>query len=260
MTAVAANPSTATHIVEFIGVDKAFGKRVIYENLDFRVRRGETVTLLGGSGKGKSVCLKMIVGLLDADSGRIEVEGRNVRDMDANALRELRTEVSMVFQGGALFDSMSVGENIAYPLEEHESLPSREVQRRVLECLDVVGLGHDEHPDIIDMMPVTLSGGMRKRVALARSVIMRPKIILYDEPTTGLDPANSTKISRMIRKLQREFGVTSIVVTHDMALAWHVSDRVAMLHERRIPYIAEVEAFRAIEDPVVSDFIRGRTD
>lgn len=245
-------------VIEFRGVSKAFGEKVIYRNMDLQIRSGETLTIIGGSGTGKSVCLKMVIGLLFADSGEVCVDGQNVGEMDDDALRKVRRKVSMVFQSGALFDSMNVAENVGYALREHTKQSDEEIHDRVARCLGLVGLGLDENPEIMGLMPASLSGGMRKRVALARSIALAPDVILFDEPTTGLDPQNSTRISRMIRDLQQELGVTSVVVTHDMALAWHVADRVAMLHDHRFPFVEDVDTFRSIDDPIVRDFTEGR--
>ncbi|MCA9683687.1 MAG: ATP-binding cassette domain-containing protein, partial [Myxococcales bacterium] len=194
-----------------------------------------------------------------ADEGEVLYYGKDVADMNAEGLRELRTRVSMVFQGGALFDSMTIGQNVGYALREHTSMGDEEIDARAVESLELVGLGPSTHAGIMEQMPAALSGGMVKRVALARSIAMRPEVILYDEPTTGLDPSNCNRIARMIRKLQAELGVTSIVVTHDMTTAWYVADRVAMLYDKAFPFVDEVEAFRQIEDPVVRDFIEGKT-
>lgn len=245
-------------VFELRGVDKAFGPKIVYERMDLDLHVGETLTIIGGSGLGKSVCLKLMIGLLFADAGAVRYHGREVADMSAEELRVLRTKVAMVFQGGALFDSMSVLENVGYALTEHTDMGDREIKARVVECLDMVGLGVDRHPEILDSMPASLSGGMRKRVALARAIAIKPEVILYDEPTTGLDPANCNRIARMIRKLQAELGVTSVVVTHDMSTAMYVADRVAMLHERAFPFRDRIDAFRSLADPIVRDFIEGR--
>ncbi len=247
-------------LLSFEEVDKAFGSNVIYRGMTLDVRLGETLTIIGGSGQGKSVCLKLMIGLLQADAGRVLYYGEDVGAMNAEQLREIRMRVSMVFQGGALFDSMTIAQNVGYALREHTDMGDEEILARAVESLTLVGLGPDSHPGILEQMPAALSVGMRKRVALARSIALRPEVILYDEPTTGLDPSNCNRIARMIRKLQRELGVTSIVVTHDMTTAWYVADRVAMLYDKAFPYVDEVEAFRAIEDPIVRDFIEGRTE
>ncbi|NVB41843.1 ATP-binding cassette domain-containing protein [Pseudenhygromyxa sp. WMMC2535] len=246
-------------LISFEGVHKSFGDNTVYEDMNLDVRLGETLTIIGGSGQGKSVCLKLMIGLLRADAGRVLYYGHDVADMGAEQLRELRTRVSMVFQGGALFDSMNIGQNVGYALREHTDMSDDEIEQRSIESLELVGLGPSTHSGIMEQFPAALSGGMVKRVALARSIALRPEVILYDEPTTGLDPSNCNRIARMIRKLQGELGVTSIVVTHDMTTAWYVADRVAMLYERNFPFVDEVEAFREIENPAVRDFIEGRT-
>ncbi len=245
-------------VYQLNSVHKAFGSKVVYVDMNLQLRRGETLAIIGGSGQGKSVCLKLMTGLLFADRGDVLFHGEDVADMDANQLRELRTRVAMVFQGGALFDSMNVFENVAYALVEHTAMGDAEIRSRVGECLEMVGLGGGAgYPNIGDVMPAALSGGMRKRVALARAIALKPEVILYDEPTTGLDPSNCNRIARMIRQLQADLGVTSVVVTHDMTTAWHVADQVAMLDRCRFPYRAQVDEFRAIEDPVVHNFIEG---
>jgi phospholipid/cholesterol/gamma-HCH transport system ATP-binding protein len=246
-------------LISFENVDKAFGANVIYRGMNLDVRLGETLTIIGGSGQGKSVCLKLMIGLLRAEAGRVLYYGEDVGAMNGEQLRELRMRVSMVFQGGALFDSMTIEKNVGYALREHTKMGDEEIRARVVESLTLVGLAPETHPGILEQMPASLSVGMRKRVALARSIAVKPEVILYDEPTTGLDPSNCNRIARMIRKLQRELGVTSIVVTHEMTTAWYIADRVAMLYDKTFPYIDEVEAFRAIEDPRVRDFIEGRT-
>lgn len=246
-------------LISFRNVDKSFGQNTVYRGMNLDVRLGETLTIIGGSGQGKSVCLKLMIGLLQADAGEVLYYGEDVGAMTAAQLRDIRMRVSMVFQGGALFDSMTIVQNVGYALREHTDMGDAEIERRAVESLSLVGLGPETHPEIMEQMPAALSVGMRKRVALARSIALRPEVILYDEPTTGLDPSNCNRIARMIRKLQRELGVTSIVVTHDMTTAFYVADRIAMLHDKAFPYVDDVEAFRAIEDPVVRDFIEGRT-
>ncbi|MCY1062892.1 ATP-binding cassette domain-containing protein [Nannocystis sp. SCPEA4] len=243
-------------IIELRNVYKRFGDNIIYEDMSFEVEAGETFTIIGGSGMGKSVCLKLMIGLLPYDSGNVLYRGKEVGDMDAEQLRELRRNVAMVFQGGALFDSMSVFDNVTYALREHTKMSDQEMLERARECLDMVGLGYDK--DILYRMPASLSGGMRKRAALARSIAIKPEVILYDEPTTGLDPANIQRIGAMIQKLQKELGVTSIVVTHDMPIAFERSDRVAMLWQRKFPYIGTAAEIQHHPAPEVSDFINGR--
>jgi phospholipid/cholesterol/gamma-HCH transport system ATP-binding protein len=243
-------------VFELKHLSKRFGDNVIYEDMNLEIEEGETFTIIGGSGMGKSVCLKLMIGLLPYEGGHVLFKGKEVGDMDREQLRELRRHVSMVFQAGALFDSMSVLENVTYALREHTKMSDQDMLERARECLDMVGLGYD--PDIINRMPAGLSGGMRKRVALARSIAIKPEVILYDEPTTGLDPANIERIGDMILKLQKELKVTSIVVTHDMPIAWRCSNRVAMLWDKKFLYIGTPDEIKACPAQEVRDFIEGR--
>jgi phospholipid/cholesterol/gamma-HCH transport system ATP-binding protein len=234
------------------GVSKAFGDKRIYQALDLEVRRGETMAVIGPSGCGKSVLLKLIIGLHHADAGRVVVGGVDVTRLDEPELREVRRKVGMLFQGAALFDSMSVGENVAYGLYEHYRWPEEKVRARVAECLESVGL-----PGIEAMRPSDLSGGMKKRVGLARALAPGPEIILYDEPTTGLDPANTRRINELIVSLQEKLGVTSLVITHDMAAALAVADRVALLRGRKIALVVEGAAAESSPPPELERFMRG---
>lgn len=236
--------------VRFRGVHKAFGDKRIYEGLDLSVREGEVLTIVGGSGTGKSVMLKMMLGLLDADAGDVLVHGQRVGALNEAELTGLRRRVGMVFQGGALFDSMTVQENVSYGLVERGERDKQKLAERVAEVLEMVGLPGTEH-----LMPAELSGGMKKRIALARAVAEVPRILLYDEPTTGLDPMNVRRISELILRLRADLGVTSVVVTHDLASAFMVSDRLAMLAERRILEVADLEDFRASRVPAVREFL-----
>lgn len=240
-------------ILEFQKVGKAFGDNVVYEQMDLTVLPGETLTIIGGSGQGKSVCLKMMIGLLQADEGMVRVGGDDIAALDAEGLRKVRRRVAYVFQGGALFDSMTVLDNIGYALREHTRMDDKAIRERALVCLDMVAMP----TDMLDMMPANLSGGQRKRVALARSIAIEPEVILYDEPTTGLDPRNITRIGDMIMKLQRELRVTSVVVTHDMPTARKVSNRVAMLHDRRFPFVGTVAEIWGSSQAEVRDFVHG---
>jgi phospholipid/cholesterol/gamma-HCH transport system ATP-binding protein len=239
-------------VVALKGVRKAFGDKCIYEGLDLDVEKGETLTVLGPSGVGKSVLLKLIIGLLQADAGHVLVGGVDVTELDEIGLREVRRKVAMLFQGAALFDSMTVGENVAYGLHEHFRWPEEKVWARVAECLEQVGL-----PKVEAMWPSDLSGGMKKRVALARALAPGPEIILYDEPTTGLDPTNTRRINELIRSLQKQLGVTSIVITHDMTSALAVADRVALLSERRIALVVDKKAAEASPPPALERFMNG---
>jgi phospholipid/cholesterol/gamma-HCH transport system ATP-binding protein len=237
------------------GIEKAFGPKVVLDGVSLEVREGETVSVIGASGVGKSVLLKTIVGLLEPDEGRVEVDGEAVRDLTREALYQLRRRVGYVFQFAALFDSMTVEENLSMGLRRMREVDATERKRRVEESLRLVELeGYG------GQMPGQLSGGQRKRVGLARAIATRPKYLLYDEPTTGLDPVTTAVIDHLILKMDRELGVTSVVVTHDMESAYRVSDRIAMLHEGRIRVVGTPEQIQATEDPIVRGFIEGRPD
>ena len=238
--------------VELHDVQKAFGEKRIYDALDLDVRRGETMAVIGPSGVGKSVLLKLIIGLHHVDSGRVVVGGVDVTQLDERELREVRRKVAMLFQGAALFDSMSVGENVAYGLHEHYRWPDEKVRERVAGCLEAVGL-----PGIEEMRPNDLSGGMKKRVGLARALAPGPEIILYDEPTTGLDPSNARRINELIVSLQQKLGVTSIVITHDMTSALAVADRVALLRDRKIALVVDHAQAESSPPPELERFMRG---
>lgn len=239
-------------IIEFKKVAKAFGGKKVLSDLNLQVEAGETMTIIGGSGSGKSVALKLLLGLIDADQGNILFKGQDITKMDDEALIPIRSKIGMLFQGAALFDSLTVFENIVYPLREHEDLSEAELNQAVVEKLAYVGL-----PDVAQMFPEDLSGGMKKRVGLARAIATNPEVILYDEPTTGLDPANTNRINELIIFLQKKLQVTSIVVTHDMNSAFKISDRIALLHDRKIEIVGTVEEIKHSNNQVVQDFIRG---
>ncbi len=240
--------------VEFRGVRKAFHGKAVLSGIDLEIRSGETFTILGGSGSGKSVCLKHMIGLLRCDAGEISVLGREVTRLPERNWATLRREFGMVFQGAALFDSLSVYENVAYPIREHMEWSEEQVRERVGRCLEGVGLAGCEA-----LLPAELSGGMRKRVGVARAIALSPRIVLYDEPTTGLDPANARRIGQLIRALQLELSATSVVVTHDLELCFAISDRVALLREGRLALVgpaaqvrehAELRAFAEGSEPL----------
>jgi phospholipid/cholesterol/gamma-HCH transport system ATP-binding protein len=242
-------------LIAFTQVRKAFGKNRIYEDLSLSVQKGETLTILGGSGTGKSVMLKLLIGLLKPDAGSICFDGQELVALDEAGLLPVRRRISLLFQSGALFDSLSVFENVAYPLREHLSLSEKEIAERVAEKLALVGL-----QGIQQMRPAELSGGMRKRVAIARAIAADPEVLLYDEPTTGLDPINARRINELILSIQRDLRVTSLVVTHDLASAFMVSDRMAMLSERRILAVLPAGEFRHSADPVIHSFVTAMSD
>ena len=242
-------------LIRFKNVKKAFGPKVVASGLDFDIHPGETVTILGASGSGKSVALKMLIGLIPADTGQILFDGRDVVTMDEHDLYEVRRRIAYLFQGAALFDSLSVGENVAYGLREQywNTMKEEEIEKRVAQSLALVGL-----PGIEAMRPSDLSGGMKKRVGLARTLALQPEVILYDEPTTGLDPINTARINNLILAIKRSLGLTSIVVTHDMGTAFQVSDRIMMLGRGRVIMNGSPEDFRNTRDPYVRDFIDGK--
>ncbi len=246
---------TSEVLIRFSGVKKAFGPKIVYSGLDLEVRRGEALTILGGSGVGKSVMLKMLIGLLRPDRGSIVFDGEEVTEMGEQRLSRVRQRIAMLFQSGALFDSVTVGENVAYALEEHfrYKMTRAEIRERVAWALGLVDL-----PGIEAMRPSDLSGGMRKRVGLARAIAVQPEVVLYDEPTTGLDPINTARVNHLITGLKSKLSITSIVVTHDMKSAFAISDRLAMVHSGRIIQTGTVAEFQSSSDPRVSDFIEGR--
>jgi phospholipid/cholesterol/gamma-HCH transport system ATP-binding protein len=240
--------------IELAGVRKSFGRRVILESISLTVRDGETLAVIGASGSGKSVMLKSIVRLLVPDAGNVHVDGRDVSELRREELFELRRRVGYVFQFAALFDSMTVFDNVAMGLRRIR-MREPELGERVRESLRLVEMAEYE-----DRLPAQLSGGQRKRVGLARAIATRPKYVLYDEPTTGLDPVTTAVIDGLIMKMARELGVTSVVVTHDMKSAYRVANRVAMLHEGGIRWIGTPDEIQRADDPVVRGFIEGRPD
>jgi phospholipid/cholesterol/gamma-HCH transport system ATP-binding protein len=225
----------------------------VLRGVNLQVREGETMVILGGSGSGKSVLLRHAIGLLFPDRGRAVVDGVDLTGLSEEELVPVRKKVGMLFQGGALFDSMDVFENVAYALKEHTALSGEEIAARVREKLDLVELDST----VEELMPSDLSGGMRKRVALARSIALEPRGILYDEPTTGLDPITAHAINCLIRNLQRSLNVTSVVVTHDIASAFEVGDRIAFLHGGEVVFVGSVEEARATADPRLRMFLSG---
>ena len=239
-------------MIEVRGLKKRLGHKQVLDGLDLDVEQGETVVVLGPSGTGKSVLLKHMIGLMQPDAGSIRVAGEEIVGMDEPGLDRVRLKFGMLFQGAALFDSMTVGENVALGLTEHSSVPPAEIRRRVTERLGWVGL-----KDVEQMKPASLSGGMRKRVGLARALAMDPEIILYDEPTTGLDPITGDVINQLIRALQHQLGVTSVVVTHDLMSAYKVGDRLAMLYQGRVVFIGTPDEVRETDHPMVRQFIEG---
>jgi len=242
--------SDTESVIRFDRIHKAFGRQVVFRGLSLEIRRGEILALIGGSGCGKSVLLKMILGLLRVDEGGVFVDGEDIARYRERELLPIRRKVGMVFQNGALFDSLSVFENIAYPLRERGQKSGSELDARVAEVLEMVGL-----PGIERKMPAELSGGMRKRVSLARAVAEVPQVVLYDEPTTGLDPVNVRRISELIVDLRDRLDTTSVVVTHDLASAYMVSDRMAMIADGHVIAVDATSRFRRSDNPTVREFL-----
>jgi len=237
------------------GLVKSYGDKVVLDDIDFDIARGECLVILGRSGSGKSVTLRQLNGLEKPDAGSVVFDGVELTELSERQLVSIRRRVSMLFQSGALFDSMNVLDNIAFPLREHTDLSAEEIRERVAEKLAMVRLSGVE-----EKMPSDLSGGMKKRVALARSLALEPEAVLYDEPTTGLDPMTSATIAHMIKTVREQLGVTSVVVTHDLALARRVGDRVAFLHGAKLRFLGTWEQADASQDPVLQDFLAGRED
>jgi phospholipid/cholesterol/gamma-HCH transport system ATP-binding protein len=241
--------------IEMVNVHKAFGDNEVLKGFSLTIRDGETITVIGGSGSGKSVALKHIVGLLRPDEGDVWVDGENVSRLDQESIYRLRRNIGYVFQFAALFDSMTIAENIGMGLRRMSEFPAEDIPDRVHECLALVDLeGYEER------LPSELSGGQRKRVGLARAIATGPKYILYDEPTTGLDPVTTAVIDELIVRMADELGVTGVVISHDMTSAFRISDRVAMLYDGRIRLEGTPEEMRATEDPIVKGFIEGRPE
>jgi phospholipid/cholesterol/gamma-HCH transport system ATP-binding protein len=240
-------------MIRLVDVHKSFGPKRVLEGFTLEVLEGETMVIIGYSGTGKSVAIKHIVGLLEPDAGEVWVDGLLVPSLRRKELYELRARIGYVFQFAALFDSLTIGENVAMGLRKQQHLPEDELHARVDEALELVDL-----PGVSDRYPAELSGGMRKRVGIARAIALRPKYILYDEPTTGLDPVTSAVIDQLMVRMRERLGVTSVVITHDMRSAYSVGTRIAMLYQGRVRQVGTVDEVRSTRDPVVRQFIEGR--
>jgi phospholipid/cholesterol/gamma-HCH transport system ATP-binding protein len=239
-------------VIAIRGLKKVLGEKRVLDGVDLDIEKGETVVVMGRSGTGKSVLLRHIIGLMKPDAGTITVDGEEITGLSERDLDPVRKRFGMLFQSGALFDSLTVEENVGLGLSVHERLDREAIGKRVTERLEWVGLA-----DVEAMKPASLSGGMRKRVGLARAIAMDPQFILYDEPTTGLDPIMADAIDQLIRGMQKRLGVTSVVVTHDMTSAYKVGDRLAMLHEGKVVFTGTPAETRATTNPLVRQFIEG---
>ena len=242
-------------MIEIRNLQKSFNGKPVLRGVDLDIPRGESQIIIGRSGSGKSVLLKHIIGLVKPEAGEIFVDSEEITSASTRDLYRMRRKFGMLFQGAALFDSMTVEENVALGVREHRMFDEVEINRRVVEKLELVGL-----PNIQHLKPAELSGGMKKRVGLARALMMEPEFVLYDEPTTGLDPITSDAINDLIIECNKKLGVTSIVVTHDMTSAYKVGSRFAMLHEGKVIFTGTTEEVRSTNHPVVKQFIEGRAD
>ena len=242
-------------MISLENIHKAFGPKKVLQGFSLEVPEGDTVAIIGYSGTGKSVAIKHIVGLLEPDQGTVFVDGLEVPRLSRPELYQLRAKIGYVFQFAALFDSLSVGDNVAMGLRKQGTHSGQDIADRVHEALALVDL-----PDAADIFPIELSGGMRKRVGIARAIALRPKYLLYDEPTTGLDPVTSAVINLLMLRMQKTLGVTSIVITHDMKSAYTVATRIAMLYDGTCRQVGTVEEIQHSADPVVRGFIEGRAD
>jgi phospholipid/cholesterol/gamma-HCH transport system ATP-binding protein len=243
-------------MIRFDNLHKAFGTNEVLRGFTLEVDEGETVAIIGYSGSGKSVAIKHIVGLLEPDEGSVHVDGQEVAALSRRELYALRAKIGYVFQFAALFDSLTIFENVAMGLRKQGLLKDDEIHERVHEALSLVDL----EDDVGGKLPSELSGGMRKRVGIARAIALRPKYILYDEPTTGLDPVTSAIIDQLMLRMQKQLGVTGIVITHDMRSAYTVSTRIAMLYEGRVQQVGTVDEIQHTTDPLVRQFIEGRAE
>jgi phospholipid/cholesterol/gamma-HCH transport system ATP-binding protein len=239
-------------MIEVCNLERSFGANKILDGVSFRIDRGESVVIIGRSGGGKSVLLKHLIALLKPDSGQVLIDGENIVPLDERQLLRVRRKFGMLFQGAALFDSMTVSENIAFALRRERSFPEDEIAHKVAHVLDLVDL-----PGIETKSPSELSGGMRKRVGLARAIVYQPEIVLYDEPTTGLDPIASDSIDKLILRVRDRLTVTSVVVTHDMRSARRLGQRILMLHEKKIYAAGTPEEIFCSKDPIVKQFVEG---
>jgi len=242
-------------VINVVGLSKAFGSKVVLSNVNLSVKAGESLAVMGGSGTGKTVLLRHIMGLLEPDKGFVTIEGKKVQGLDRKELFEVRKKIGMCFQMAALFDSMTVEDNVAFALRRHTNMTNTQITNRVNECLDMVGMKNTQK-----LKPVELSGGMKRRVGFARAIALKPKILLFDEPSTGLDPVMTDVIGRIIIGLKQELGITSITVTHDLKSAFAIADRIALLFRGECIACEPPDKFQANQNPVVQQFLKGDAD
>ncbi len=252
MPTLTEDPDAAPTKIRLHGISKSFGSRVVLDQLDLEVERGESVVLIGGSGSGKSVLLKHIIGLIRPDRGTVEVDGVDINQLDYTEITRFRRRFGMAFQEGALFDSMTVGENVGFALRRHTPMSKSEVAERVEECLALVHL-----EGVSERLPSQLSGGMRRRVGFAQAIAMKPEILLFDEPTTGLDPITTAQIDEVIIEVRERLHTTTVTITHDMGSAFRIADRIGLIFKGKIVAMESPEEFRKHDDPRVQQFIHG---
>lgn len=255
LTLIVMIPDTENYLIELHEVHKSFDDNHVLRGVNLSIRPGESLVVIGGSGSGKSVLIKCIIGIITPERGTIVVAGQNTGALNEKELYQLRKKFGMLFQAGALFDSMKVWENVAFGLLQHTRLSEQDARERATEKLNLLGLY-----DIEDAMPSSLSGGMRKRVGLARAIAMEPEILLYDEPTTGLDPIRADAINELILAMRKKIRVTSITITHDMVSAYKIADRIAMLYEGTIIEVGTPQGIQSSANPVVQQFIQGKAE
>lgn len=242
-------------MIKIVNLKKSFGEKKVLDGIDLEIEAGKITVVIGRSGEGKSVLIKHIIGLLKPDSGSIELDGQDITTISEREFNEVRKRFGMLFQGAALFDSMTVAGNVGFPLKEHTDLHDEDIREVVGDKLRRVGLVGVE-----DMMPSELSGGMKKRVGLARAIVMDPEIVLFDEPTTGLDPIMSDSIANLVLDTQRDLQTTYVLITHDIPFTYKIADKIAMLHEGRIIEYGSVEEMKANPNPIVQQFLEGRAE
>jgi len=241
--------------IRAVNIHKSFGENHVLRGVDLEVRQGESMVVIGGSGSGKTVLIRCIIGLVQPDEGEIYVDGKEITSLKEQEMNEIRKKFGMLFQAGALFDSLTVWENVGFGLRQHTQLNEEEIRKIASEKLALLGLRNIE-----DLMPAELSGGMKKRVSLARAIAMEPEILLYDEPTTGIDPVMADAINELIVRMREKLSVTSIAITHDIKSAYRIADRIAMLYQGKIIEVGTPEEIRNCPNPVVQQFIQGRSE